>query len=263
MNKSVRIKYTPIAKRAYTTQETGIEFSITINGISAKGYWIPSHGRYVSGGVDINDLRANDRSIIPIFDGGGNRRTYEISAHLEKALKQPKDMSFTGPTLSIDNLKGIFVNKIKNAILNPNSEPKLSAKFLEYFNLNNNKSESKLRKLIQTEIKKVLKENSDTSIVKDMLPDEYQEYVDTTSIVKDEAGESLSYEFDLYIPKDRYELSNSTEALRYFKDELNYSPGVEGNPGGQVSSMSCYFDKNKQTKTDWVLSVSYTSKFDI
>ena len=136
LSRKISIKYIPVDKHAYTTQTTGIKFKVMINGKQAEGYWRPSHGRYVSQGVDINELELPDRKVIKIFDGGGTHKTYEISADLKEVDKQPKDLRFTGPRLSIDNLKVEFVNKIKKAMLNPDAEPKLSKEFLQYFNSN-------------------------------------------------------------------------------------------------------------------------------
>ncbi len=130
-----KISYTAIDKKSYETSQTGIEFSIQINGKTAKGFWTPSHGRYVNDGVDINDLKDQNNKRFNIFDGGGNRRTYEISAHLKPSEKQPKNLQFTGRTLSIDNLKTVFVDKIKKAFENPEQEPKLSKDFLDYFGI--------------------------------------------------------------------------------------------------------------------------------
>lgn len=131
--RKAKIQYIPITKRAYTTQSTGIEFNVIINGSQASGFWLPSRGRYVSEGVDINELKTKDGRYINIFSGGGTHKTYEISANLEEAPKQPKDLRFTGPTLSIDNLKPTFISKVKKALENPDAEPKLSDQFLQYF----------------------------------------------------------------------------------------------------------------------------------
>lgn len=133
IRKRVNIKYIPITKRAYTTQETGIEFQVIINGISATGFWRPSRGRYVSNGVDVNELTTQDRTRIRIYSGGGSYRSYEISASLPESPKQPKDLRWTGPILSLDNLKNEFISKIKRSLENPESEPKLTPEFLKYF----------------------------------------------------------------------------------------------------------------------------------
>ena len=132
-NAPIKIKYMPVTKRVYTTTSTGIEFKVSINGISATGYWSPCRGRYISNGVDINVLYTSDGRGIKIYDGGGSYKTYEISADLEEAPRQPKNLRFTGPLLKIDNLKPIFVNKIKHSLQNQKMEPKLSDQFLQYF----------------------------------------------------------------------------------------------------------------------------------
>lgn len=135
--KNVKIKYIPIDKSVYA-RDTMIEFQISINGKTATGFWEPSYGEYVSNGVEVNELSTGgDRygKRIIIFPGGGTQRYYEISAELKQTGTQPKNLRFTGPRLSIDNLKSIFVDKISKAINNPNSEPKLSNEFLTYFEL--------------------------------------------------------------------------------------------------------------------------------
>ena len=131
-----KIKYTPVTKSSYETSATPIEFKVEINGKTATGYWRPVR-EYVTSGVDVNDLRISQYNSILIFTGGGTFRTYEISGRLEVAEKQPRDLRFTGRTLTIKNLKNAFVDKIRKALDNPEAEPKLSKEFLEYFQINN------------------------------------------------------------------------------------------------------------------------------
>jgi len=145
-----KISYTQVDKKAYTTQSKGLEFSVKINGKEAKGFWKP-RARYISDGVDVNELQGNDGSRFKIFKSGGTNKAYEISANLKELEKQPKDLSFTGPILDVSGLKGEFVSKITNAISQLNKEAselrsmgfsddspgkaELSKDFLEYFNL--------------------------------------------------------------------------------------------------------------------------------
>lgn len=130
----MKIKYTKVDKNTYTTCTHGIEFCVTINGVTATGHWRPSRGQYVSNGVDVNELKVAGRTI-RIFENGGTHRTYEIAANLVETEKQPKDLRFTGPRLSVDNLKNVFVEKIKNAIQFPKEEARLSREFVECFGL--------------------------------------------------------------------------------------------------------------------------------
>lgn len=131
----VKVGYREITLKSYETSQQGIEFQCMINGKIATGYWVPSRGNYVSGGVDVNTLKTEDGTYIKIFNGGGTYRTYEIAADLEPTIKQPKNLQFTGRTLSITNLKKVFIDKIKNALENPDKDPKLSKEFLKYFNI--------------------------------------------------------------------------------------------------------------------------------
>ena len=131
-----KIKYTAVTKSSYETSTTSIEFKVEINGKTATGYWRPV-GQYVTSGVDVNDLRISQYNSISIFTGGGTFRTYDISGRLEVSEKQPRDLRFTGRRMTINNLKTVFVDKIKKALENPDAEPKLSKEFLEYFQINN------------------------------------------------------------------------------------------------------------------------------
>lgn len=131
--KNLKIKYTEITKSTYETSSTGIAFNIEINGVIGKGYWVPSRGRYVSRGVDVNEITVNNQ-YVKIFDGGGTYKTYEIAADLEFKSKQPKDLRFTGRTMLVSNLKNIFINKIKKA-LTSDANAKLSDSFLNAFKI--------------------------------------------------------------------------------------------------------------------------------
>lgn len=132
--KKIKVSYTEETKKSYETSETPIGFTAIINGVTCKGYWRPSRGQYVSSGVDINELQVGGKRI-KIFDDGGTHKTYEIAANLQVAEKQPKDLRFTGQTLSVSNLKKVFIDKIQDAVNNPDKEPKLSKQFLTAFNL--------------------------------------------------------------------------------------------------------------------------------
>lgn len=135
--KKIKLKYTPIDKKAYETQKSSIEFIFSINGIEAVGFWNP-YFEYVSSGVDINELRPINKrnySGFNIFDGGGGYRMFEIHSKLDLLEKQPKDLRFTGRYYSTLGLKNVFLEKIKNALENPEKEPKLSQEFLKYFKL--------------------------------------------------------------------------------------------------------------------------------
>lgn len=125
---AVKIKYTPITKKSYETDQSGIEFEVEINGKKATGFW-QAKNQYNSQGVDIDELKIGQYERIRIFDGGGSRKSYEISGSLSLADKQPKDLRFTGRTLSISNLKASFVNKIKNPTV------PFTKEFKEYFGL--------------------------------------------------------------------------------------------------------------------------------
>jgi hypothetical protein len=136
-SQKIKIKYTEITKKSYETSTDSIKFLLEINGISCKGAWSPLIGT-VSSGVDINELQIEDRlwgKTIDIFDGGGTHRSYEIRANLEFAEKQPKDLRFTGRTMTVSNLKKVFVDKIQNALQNPEKEPKLTEEFIKFFKL--------------------------------------------------------------------------------------------------------------------------------
>jgi acetyltransferase-like isoleucine patch superfamily enzyme len=131
-NMKAKIKYTPINKRTYETSNLGIGFSVTINGRTASGHWSPC-GQYVSNGVDVNELVSLGKRFT-IFKNGGGHRSYEISASLARTEKQPRNLRFTGHTLSVSNLRGIFVGKIQDA-LEGRCKADLSPEFLEFFGL--------------------------------------------------------------------------------------------------------------------------------
>ena len=82
---SVKIKYTPVTKKTFETDERSISFVVEINGARAKGFWTPTR-RYTAQGVDVNTLYPDDGNYgrsngvgIDIFEGGGSYRTYELS----------------------------------------------------------------------------------------------------------------------------------------------------------------------------------------
>ena len=145
-----KISYTQIDKKAYTTQSKGIAFSVKINGKEAKGHWTPV-GRYISDGVDVNELEGSNGRRFKIFRSGGTAKSYEIKANLKELEKQPKDLRFTGPMLDISGLKNEFVSKVSDALGRLNKESaelksmgfsdegsgkaELSKEFLEYFEL--------------------------------------------------------------------------------------------------------------------------------
>jgi hypothetical protein len=129
----LKITYTPIEKKAYTTQKQGIKFSVKINNQTATGVWIPKYGD-ITNGVDINQLEGS-KGRFYIFSTGGSSRSYPISAKLEKSDRQPKDLRFTGPYLDISKLKDTFIRKITQAIEKPTEEEKLTPEFLEYFGI--------------------------------------------------------------------------------------------------------------------------------
>ncbi len=132
----MKIQYKEITKNSYETHTTRIHFELTINGKSAFGYWWP-FSQYTKYGVDVNELFDINNKRIQIFSNGGTARTYEIFAYPTIALKQPKDLRFTGQTLCIKHLKTTFISKIKNA-LNANSTANLTQEFIDYFNINLN-----------------------------------------------------------------------------------------------------------------------------
>ena len=135
VNEAVKLKiaYTPIDKKAYTTQRQGIKFSVKINNQTATGIWVPKYGDIASG-VDINELEGSDGRFY-IFSTGGSSRSFPIRAKLEELDSQPKDLRFTGPYLDISKLKDAFISKITQAIEKPTEEEKLTPEFLEYFGI--------------------------------------------------------------------------------------------------------------------------------
>ena len=102
-----RVTYKQISKRAYTTQTTGIEFEVKINGKTAKGWWTP-YFQYVSGGVDVNELKIGEYEYIDIFSGGSGHRMYEISSSLGESEKQPKKPSIHWAILGCQTIEGCF-----------------------------------------------------------------------------------------------------------------------------------------------------------
>lgn len=127
------IKYKVITKDSYETDKGNIEFELTINNKTAKGYWRPIH-QYTKHGVDVNDLFPSDKPQFSIFQNGGTRRRFEIHAEPILAEKQPKNLRFTGHTLSIKHFKEVFIAKIKEA-LDGKSNAQLSNEFLNYFDI--------------------------------------------------------------------------------------------------------------------------------
>jgi hypothetical protein len=97
------------------TSTTGIGFSLTINGILCKGVFTACY-RYTHEGVDINTLTVGGKKI-EICNGGGSRKTYEISIYDFKLKeKQPKNLSFTGPYYDLSNLGNEFKTKLIKVI---------------------------------------------------------------------------------------------------------------------------------------------------
>ena len=129
----LRIAYTPVDKKAYTTQKQGIKFSVKINNQTATGIWVPKFGDRASG-VDVNELQGK-KGRFYIFSSGGTSKSFPISAELEELDRQPKNLSFTGPYLDIDKLKDVFIDKITQAMEKPTEEEQLSPEFLEYFEI--------------------------------------------------------------------------------------------------------------------------------
>ncbi|MFA7289195.1 MAG: hypothetical protein WC055_09970 [Melioribacteraceae bacterium] len=127
------IKYKAITKDSYETHDGSIEFELTINGKTATGYWRPIF-QYTKNGVDVNDLFQSDKKQFSIFENGGNLRRYEIYAEPILAEKQPKNLRFTGHTLSIKHFKEVFISKITDA-LNGKGKAQLSNEFLNYFDI--------------------------------------------------------------------------------------------------------------------------------
>ncbi len=136
LNEAVKLKiaYTPIDKKAYTTQRQGIKFSVKINNQTATGIWVPKYGD-ISNGVDVNELEGSDRKRFYIFSSGGTSKSFPISAQLEELDRQPKDLRFTGPYLDVSKLKDVFIDKIIQAIEKPSKDEELSPEFLEYFEI--------------------------------------------------------------------------------------------------------------------------------
>lgn len=130
----IKIVYTPIDKKVYTTQTKGIEFEIKINGKSAKGIWQKRYSR-IADGVDINELQGENGRRFYIFGTGGTQRSYPLRSNIKELDKQPKDLRFTGPYLDISNLKKVFIDKITQAIEKPNPAEGLTKEFLEYFEI--------------------------------------------------------------------------------------------------------------------------------
>ena len=129
----LKIAYTPVDKKAYTTQKQGIKFSVKINNQTATGIWVPKFGDITSG-VDVNELEGKNGRFY-IFSSGGSSKSFPISAQLEELDRQPKDLSFTGPYLDISKLKDVFIDKITQAMEKPSKEEQLSPEFLEYFGI--------------------------------------------------------------------------------------------------------------------------------
>ncbi len=129
----LRIVYTPVDKKAYTTQKQGIKFSVRINNQTATGIWVPKFGDIASG-VDVNELQGK-KGRFYIFSSGGTSKSFPISTQLEELDRQPKDLSFTGPYLDINKLKDVFIDKITQAMEKPTEEEQLSPEFLEYFEI--------------------------------------------------------------------------------------------------------------------------------
>lgn len=132
--KANKVYYKAIDKRSYTTNRNGLEFEISINGISARGVW-SNVGQYpMDNGMDCNEIKVGQYSKIKIFDGGGSCRSYELHGYLEELEKQPKDLRWTGPYLNVAGLKREFVTKVQNAI-DGKSKVNLTKEFIEFFNI--------------------------------------------------------------------------------------------------------------------------------
>lgn len=129
-----KIKYTAIDKQTYSSNKSGLEFKIEINGISAIGYWRPISGGYTIDGVDVNELKIGEFKTIKIFSNGGGAKLYEIFGYPKKLEKQPKDLRFTGEYYSTLNLGEVFKEKINDS-LNGKIDAKLTKEFLEYFKI--------------------------------------------------------------------------------------------------------------------------------
>jgi hypothetical protein len=140
-----KIKYTEVTKKSYESDTSSIEFTLEINGKFARGFWRPTN-QFIINGVDINELRVNFKQvgfvhttfdIIDIYSNGGYNKCYEIYSKPEIAEKQPKDLRFTGRTLTIKNFKKDFIDKIKATLNGTGREGvTLSKEFLDYFQLN-------------------------------------------------------------------------------------------------------------------------------
>jgi len=139
--KTNKITYKKITKVVWETDQNSIKFMVKINNKEVYGWWI-TNSQYTMDGVDINELSVkNDcfANTIKIFKDGGSRRTYEISARdFPLKEKQPRSLRFTGRKASVDQLKSIFINKIRDGIENIGVEgqAQLSEEFIKYFNIN-------------------------------------------------------------------------------------------------------------------------------
>ena len=129
----IKIQYKQIDKKAYTTQKSGLKFSVTINDKTATGVWVPT-SEYISD-ADVNDLRGPDGRRFNIFSSGGGKRHYPIYTGLPEKAKQPKNLQFTGPYLETKYLKKVFIDKITKALDGKLKTATLSDNFLKYFNL--------------------------------------------------------------------------------------------------------------------------------
>ena len=133
----LKIKYVAVDKTTYDTDKSGLEFTVEINGKKATGFWTPTGGGYNPVGVDVNELSISQYGRITIFDGGGTRRSYEISSAPVKKEKQPKDLWFTGKYYDTAPMGQDFIKKIREGLAGPTkSGATLTPEFLKYFNLN-------------------------------------------------------------------------------------------------------------------------------
>lgn len=133
MTKEIKIKYTQLDKKSYETDTRGLNFEVTINGVTGRGTWEPTM-QFNKSGMDVNQLLVDGR-YVQIFKSGGSYRAYEIFAYPDIAPKQPKNLWMTGRTLLTTTFKSTFISKIQKALANPEQKAKLSELFLQTFKL--------------------------------------------------------------------------------------------------------------------------------
>lgn len=119
-------------RKTYST-DSYINFTVNINGKTAKGTW-SAKNKYISYGGDLDELVVDGKRI-KIFDGGGSYRSYEMSFGSLKDKPNKKPVRFVGMELDTSHLGDLFIHKIKRHIENENEPVKLTKEFIETFGL--------------------------------------------------------------------------------------------------------------------------------